>query len=137
MNDSELAYRLLKLGSDMKSPCVDFYSTDTLPSQSSETVCEGEYDSTELNLGQEYMLEYLSGMTSISKDFLIKQLQTSTVFNYGYNAAFYFHHDFPDFESKTNLWLDKTITIFPKSFSSPTPATVLASLILGGLHFSN
>lgn len=140
INDSEMAYRLLKLGSDLNLPNRELSdsckSTVSTLSQSPVIPNDSEFLTHEFITGRDHMLLHISQMTHISKDFFLKMVESSTLLTFCLRAGYYFHHDFSDFEIKTQYWLDQAISKFPVSFADSNPANVLASLLLGALHFS-
>ncbi|KAJ3313352.1 hypothetical protein HDV04_002158 [Boothiomyces sp. JEL0838] len=134
-----MAYRLLKLGSDLNLPNRELSdsckSTVSTLSQSPVIPNDSEFLTHEFITGRDHMLLHISQMTHISKDFFLKMVESSTLLTFCLRAGYYFHHDFSDFEIKTQYWLDQAISKFPVSFADSNPANVLASLLLGALHF--
>lgn len=95
------------------------------------TECEQE-----LKMVKEHVIEHMSNMTHISANFFVKQMDSSVMYTFAARAAYYFHHDGPDYETKTLVWLDKAVGHFAQSLSCPSPANLLGTLLLAVLHFS-
>ncbi|KAJ3323255.1 hypothetical protein HDV06_002022 [Boothiomyces sp. JEL0866] len=138
LNDSEIAYRLIKLGTDLNLSNQENYvrvELDTTLSQSNTSLSDSEYTTPEFLVGIDQMFMYISHLSKISRDFFIKHYERSSLFGYSVRAGYYFHHDFYDFEVKTKFWLDQAVSKFPLSFSENPQSNILGTLFLAALHF--
>ncbi|KAJ3273340.1 hypothetical protein HDV01_004557 [Terramyces sp. JEL0728] len=144
--ENEMVDKLIKLESAFKAsksnlfgfvPDFSLFSDGVQAAHNlQDPLCTGFTEcEEELAMVREHVIEQMSNMTHISKEFFSKLLDSSVMYTFAARAAYYFHHDGLHYEAKTLVWLEKAVGQFAQSLSFPCPANLLATLLLAVIHF--